>query len=359
MKISLCMIVKNEESNLDECLTRIIDYVDEVVIVDTGSEEKTKEIALKYTDKVYDFEWGNDFSRARNFSISKAANQWILILDADEFVTSFDKMKLINIVNNNSRILGRLLRINEFERDGEIYRYKERISRFFNKNTFCYEGIIHEQVICLDEFDYSSRNIPIQVEHIGYQEQIISSKNKINRNIDLLLKALESEGSDSYINYQLGKSYYMMKDFNLSEKYFDIALEYVDNYSLEYVQDLVETYGYCLINQNKYLEALKLDELKKYYFNNPDYIFLMGLIFMNNGKFYKAIRYFSKCLEMKGEKMEGITSYKSNYNIGVIYEGLGEFNNAIKHYKLCRNYTRAEQRIKLLKQENSLVNYFK
>ena len=56
MKISLCMIVKNEESNLDECLARIVDYVDEIVIVDTGSEDKTKEIALKYTDRVYDFE---------------------------------------------------------------------------------------------------------------------------------------------------------------------------------------------------------------------------------------------------------------------------------------------------------------
>lgn len=348
MKISLCMIVKNEESNLDECLARIVDYVDEIVIVDTGSEDKTKEIALKYTGKVYDFEWCNDFSIARNFSISKATNQWILVLDADEFITYFDKMELINIVNNNSRILGRLLGINEFERDGEIYRSKERISRFFNKNTFYYEGIIHEQVMCLDKIDYSIRNIPIQVQHIGYQEQVVINTNKISRNIELLLRALESEGSDSYINYQLGKSYYMMKDYKPAEKYFNIALENADNYSLEYVQDLVETYGYSLINQKKYLEALKLDEFKKYYFNNPDYIFLMGLILMNNGKFDKAIRFFSKCLDMKDEKMEGITSYKAHYNIGVIYEGLSDLNNAIEHYKLSGDYPRAKQRIKLL-----------
>ena len=75
--ISLCMIVKNEESILTPCLESIVDYVDEIIIVDTGSTDKTKEIALKYTNKIYDYKWNYNFSDARNFSLSKASNDCI------------------------------------------------------------------------------------------------------------------------------------------------------------------------------------------------------------------------------------------------------------------------------------------
>ena len=82
--ISLCMIVKDEEQHLENCLNSIKELADEIIIVDTGSKDKTKEIAGKFTNKVYDFKWNDDFSEARNFSLSKATKDWILVLDADE-----------------------------------------------------------------------------------------------------------------------------------------------------------------------------------------------------------------------------------------------------------------------------------
>ncbi len=82
--ISLCMIVKNEESVLVRCLASIADLMDEIIIVDTGSDDRTKEIAGHYTDKVYDFPWQDDFSAARNFSFSKATKEYIYTADADE-----------------------------------------------------------------------------------------------------------------------------------------------------------------------------------------------------------------------------------------------------------------------------------
>lgn len=82
--ISLCMIVKNEEKVLERCLDGICDLMDEIIIVDTGSTDKTKEIAGKYTDKVYDFMWTDDFSEARNYSFSKAGMEYIYVADADE-----------------------------------------------------------------------------------------------------------------------------------------------------------------------------------------------------------------------------------------------------------------------------------
>lgn len=82
--ISLCMIVKNEEAVLDRCLSSIADLMDEIIIVDTGSNDRTKEIAGRYTDRIYDFPWQDDFSAARNFSFSKATKDYIYAADADE-----------------------------------------------------------------------------------------------------------------------------------------------------------------------------------------------------------------------------------------------------------------------------------
>ena len=84
--ISLCMIVKNEEAVLDRCLSSIASLMDEIIIVDTGSTDRTKEIAARYTDQIYDFPWQNDFSAARNFSFSKAHMDYIYAADADEVV---------------------------------------------------------------------------------------------------------------------------------------------------------------------------------------------------------------------------------------------------------------------------------
>jgi tetratricopeptide (TPR) repeat protein len=88
--LSLCMIVKNEERNLVRCLSSVKSAVDEMIVVDTGSTDRTKELAAAFGAKVFDFDWDEDFSSARNFSLSKATGDWILVIDADETVSSRD-----------------------------------------------------------------------------------------------------------------------------------------------------------------------------------------------------------------------------------------------------------------------------
>ena len=95
--ISLCMIVKNEEEVIGRCLECVKDIVDEIIIVDTGSTDSTKEIVSKYTDMVYDFEWIDDFSAARNFSFSKASKDYTMWLDADDIILEADREKLLKI----------------------------------------------------------------------------------------------------------------------------------------------------------------------------------------------------------------------------------------------------------------------
>ena len=97
VEISLCMIVKNEEENLSACLDCLKDICEEIIIVDTGSTDFTKDIAEKYTDKIYDYEWQGDFSGARNFAFSKATKEYIYSADADEFIDreNIEKFKVL------------------------------------------------------------------------------------------------------------------------------------------------------------------------------------------------------------------------------------------------------------------------
>lgn len=93
--ISVCMIVKNEEKVLARCLDSLKDLVEEIIIVDTGSTDATKQIAANYTDKIYDFEWIDDFSAARNFSFSKATMDYIYVADADEVIDEENRQRFL------------------------------------------------------------------------------------------------------------------------------------------------------------------------------------------------------------------------------------------------------------------------
>lgn len=147
--ISLCMIVKNEEKILARCLDTVADLVDEIVIVDTGSTDATKEIAARYTEHIYDFQWIDDFSAARNFAFSKATKEYIYSADADE------------VLDEENRERFRLLKagmLPEIEivqmkygnqlRFGTVYNFDEeyRPKLFKRKRDFVWEAPIHEAV---------------------------------------------------------------------------------------------------------------------------------------------------------------------------------------------------------------------
>ena len=147
--ISLCMIVKNEERVLARCLDSIADLMDEIIIVDTGSTDATKEIAAKYTDKIYDFAWIDDFSAARNFAFSKANMEYIYSADADEVLDEENREKY-RILKGNLLPEIELVQMkygNQLAFDS-VYNFDEeyRPKLFKRKRDFVWEGAIHETV---------------------------------------------------------------------------------------------------------------------------------------------------------------------------------------------------------------------
>lgn len=339
------MIVKNEEVLLQQCLAAVERYVDEIIVVDTGSTDHTKAIALDCRAQVYNFPWRDDFSAARNFSLGKASNDWVLVLDADEVITHFDKKQMQSSVAGDNDLVGRIKLINLVtDRAGEK-RSSERISRLFKRSLFHYTGCIHEQVIRRDEQPHHTVNVDVTALHSGYSEQVIKDKNKIERNINMLQQALQSSPQDTYLLYQLGKTYYLAKDFTQAVAIFTQALQLPLNFSLEYVAELVDAYGYALLNSERFTQALGLISYEQYYNQSPDYLFLLGLIYMNNGMFSQAIASFLRCKGGIEGKTEGINSWLPAYNIAVIYECLGQMEEAAAYYKQCGNYPLALERL--------------
>ncbi len=176
------------------------------------------------------------------------------------------------------------------------------------------------------------------------------------------MEAIKSNPHDPYLYYQIGKSYYRKKDYNKAYDSFSKSVELCTDFRFEYTEDLIESYGYALLKCEKYTEAMILDEYKNYYGDSPDYNFIMGLIYMNNGKFQEAVVYFEKCIGEKEGKIEGINSYQPNYNIGVVYETLGFKEEALGFYQRCGEYLLAKKRIeKMIDKkkegiENSQIN---
>lgn len=342
--ISICMIVKNEEKYIEQCLRHLLPFGYEIIVVDTGSTDNTRKIASGYTDKIYDFVWIQDFAAARNYAIDKASKDYVLFIDSDETVTFFDKKELERLVFKNPEGVGRLIRINDYFRGDEKFSGRERVSRLFPKHLYKYEGIIHEQIVRRDGAANVFYDIPIEMHHEGYEGDLQTRRKKTERNITLLKKQLE-EGEDPYIFYQLGKSYYMQEDYILACEWFEKALSFDLDTRLEYVQDMVESYGYALLNSKQFETALQLLNVYDEFAVNADFIYLAGLIYMNNAMFDASVNEFIKAAGVEEYKMDGVNSYRAFYNIGVIYECLGNPAEAKKYYVKCGEYKLAKSRL--------------
>ena len=146
--ISVCMIVKNEEDVLERALKSVQGIADEIIIVDTGSTDSTKDIASSYTNKIYDFEWCDDFSKARNHSFSKATKDYCMWLDADDVILEEDKkefMKLKETLSLDTSVV--MMRYNtHFDNNGKpiFTYYRERLLK--RKDQFYWEGFVHEVI---------------------------------------------------------------------------------------------------------------------------------------------------------------------------------------------------------------------
>lgn len=351
VKISLVMIVKNEEATLGRCLKSVENLVDEIVIVDTGSKDKTKDIAKLFGAKLFDFKWGNDFSAARNFALSKATGQWRLILDADEYIERGSRSDILCMLNKN--LVGQILILNSFNKEGEIHYSKDYMSRIIYRGI-TYVGQIHEQI---------DSNLPrvrtnIEVAHDGYLH-----KDKYNRNISILYEAIENNSEDSYLLYQLSHTLFLGGEVEEAFKWYEEFYK-ISKVNEGYRCSAIVDFLYNIIAVGKLERGINLiAEEEKNYFDSPDFNsvcaqFYKELVLSNPQKYINYLplieQYYIRCLEIgetnKYDSIVGTGSYIAAYNLGVWYEVSRQFDKAKICYEMSSEwgYQKAMERLKNL-----------
>lgn len=298
MLLSIVMMVKNEEKYLDKTLSSLQslmnDIDSELIILDTGSTDNTVDIAKKYTEKVYFSKWSNNFSDMRNISISYASGEWILVLDADEELTNYEKLKIFFESDIHHKYNSASIELkNIFTEDGGVYNLASILRLFRNEEDFKFIGSIHEQ----PKYKVPIYNDIASFIHYGYMFKDESIRQlKIKRNGEILLNQIDKTPNDAYTNYQLGKNYL------ISSKKHD-AIFYIEKaYALYnkrgrvpiYVtSDLIKLY----IDTNSFTKSEKmcLDYIK-YDKNNIDIYYYLGEIQRKIGKYKDSIKSYEKYL---------------------------------------------------------------
>jgi GT2 family glycosyltransferase/glycosyltransferase involved in cell wall biosynthesis/2-polyprenyl-3-methyl-5-hydroxy-6-metoxy-1,4-benzoquinol methylase len=204
-RLSVCVITKNEERFIDQCLKSIRAIATQIVVVDTGSTDRTIEIARSHEAEVWPLEWSDDFSAARNAALAHATGDWVLILDADEELPAEQHANLRNDLKYGNALACRLPLVNQGQEGGRCF-----VPRLFrNAPGLHFSGRVHEQVFTsliphCKQWGMETRLGTAQLLHHGYSEEVIKERSKAERNLRLLTRAVAEMPKEPNLFLNLG-----------------------------------------------------------------------------------------------------------------------------------------------------------
>jgi len=230
MKVSACVIAKNEEKNLAKCLASLKGHVDEVVVTDTGSVDGTRKIAARFGARVYDFVWRDDFAAAKNFTKERAAGEWIVFLDADEYFADGTARNLKRVIHRyGDSCDGFLLKMLNVDSDAQDAPLDEfyKVRMFKNTPEIVFQNRVHEELVHTTGRKNRWLRVPkelLYLHHTGYSSGRM--REKCRRNLQLLLGQLTGDQERDQTLYRyLGDAYHGLGEYEAALQYarLDIA----------------------------------------------------------------------------------------------------------------------------------------
>ena len=306
MTLSLCMIVKDEEAMLGRCLQAVRAAVDEIVVVDTGSGDRTVEIAESFGARVLHHEWDGDFSAARNVSFEAATGDWVMYLDADEVLVAEDVERLRALTGRTWREAFYLVETNHTGdlEDGTSITH-DALRVFRNRSEYRFEGRIHEQIAHRLPTYLHERleRTTVRVEHFGYLGAVRGAKDKLNRNLELLERQLAEGGDTPFLHFNLGSEH-------LAAGTYDKALDHFARAWRSIAGDQqIRRHGYAPALGARYVKSLRLqgrlqevatagDEVLAAFPGFTDVVLEQALAAAAAGELGRAEELLRLCLEM-------------------------------------------------------------
>ncbi len=305
LKLSLCMIVRDEEDMLPRCLEAVAPAVDEIVVVDTGSQDRTIEIARSFGARVIEREWTGSFADARNVSFEQATGDWLLYLDADEVLVKDDVQRLRALTGQTWRECFYLVETNfTGEEDHGTAVNFSALRMFRNRPNYRFAGRLHEQVgqhmpsYVPERIQHSN----VRVEHYGYLGAVRDAKEKSRRNIELLLAQQAESPPNAFLHFNLGSEYSAGGDAEASLREFEQAWAMVKvqgplivEFAPILVCRLVRALRVCGRSQDAIDLATEGLELYPGY---TDLVFEQASAALNLDCTDDAVAYFQRCMEM-------------------------------------------------------------
>ena len=374
-KLSLCMIVKNEAANLAQCLTSVKDLVDEMVVLDTGSSDRTLEIAKEFGAITKSQKWTEDFAAARNEALKLVTGDWVLVLDGDEVLNTQIIDDLKTVINQENSLVVNLIR----HEIGAAQSPYSSVSRLFRnhpqlKFSRAYHEAIDDSVLALlkQEPHWNIVDLPVvSILHYGYTPEALQTKDKANFAKNLLEKAFKENPNDPYIcsklgalylqlgeekeglkllkqglkantasasilfelHYHLANAYLHQKKWELANKHYQKAINQpilppLKIGAFNNFAGLLQSIGDLNNAQAAYEMVLKIDPtLAVSYYN-------LAMLLKAKGQLQDAIALYQKAINLNPNYAEayqnlGVTCFKA----GLLQESLEAFKKAISLYE--------------------------
>ncbi|MFP3725856.1 glycosyltransferase [Priestia filamentosa] len=301
------MIVKDEENHLENCLNSVRDVVDELIIVDTGSKDKTKDIATKFGAQVFDLTWENDFSKARNYSLDKATKDWILWLDADETLEKINIDELKEKMENHKKLAFEIEIYNQSIENKTPFIHKS-IRFFKNHENIRFMNKIHEQPSINKKPIpyYDIEGVVGQINHVGYREDIAKGKNKKQRNFTILKDELKRNPHDKFLHFNVANEYLKNEDYHNALYHYKIATQ--NKADKQMLSHSLLRMVLALYNLKRYEEMFTLlEEGQRYFPDYTDILYFKADILEQFGRKEEAIILYEKCLEKGNPKKNYVT----------------------------------------------------
>lgn len=350
--VSLCMIVKNEEGNLKDCLASVQGLVDEMIIVDTGSTDRTIEIARQCGARVEHFAWIQDFAAARNYSIAFAQGRWILWLDADDRVPTATVQALRAKLEQEPPAKAFALAVKNTTDNGRTGTRFDQIRIFPNNRGVQFAGRIHEQLIeSLDAQSIPQQALPLEVYHTGYTDPaVIAAKQRRN------LEIFRAQFPDEEKMNALDMFHYAIAHENTGNT--EAALLWMRNAlalarrrnEYEPLQTMIPAkIATLLANQGQTTEALQIvNESLERFPRYEESILLKAQLLNNTGRAQEAIRWFGYCslfiphnsplpLDFKAMRIAGFQ------NLAEYWNGHGQADLALALLRLAKQIAEGQE----------------
>lgn len=335
------MIVKDEEEMLPRCLESVQGAVDEIIVVDTGSSDRSVAIAREYGASVVEFAWCDDFAAARNAGLERASGDWILFLDADEALEATAREQ-IRSWTEVSGCDGLFLNIHNYTGSGQQGATVNPVLRLFrNHPEHRFKGRIHEQIaaaICERNPEAAFHITDMVIHHYGYQTVVVERKDKVNRNVRLLHQAVLEEPDQPFHHYNLGVEYLRVGEAEQALDSFGKARKMIDPAVTSYAHLLLKYEVRCLEHLQRWQEALERVDAALELF--PEYTDLMhhrAICADTLGDTETAEIWLRKAVQQGPPPAifhteEGMGTYQTWYTLGRLLEGKADLEGAVDAY---------------------------